>query len=102
MVKAPTEADLNRLRQFLEKLESDARIAVGDIDVDRHEIAMLKHEIAYLEDLVQGVPVSDRNKLRGATFSVMQPDPGAAARKMSTRDRTLMTQADMPLRAIKK
>jgi hypothetical protein len=51
MVKAPTEADLTRLRQFLEKLESDARIAVGDIDVDRHEIEMLKHEIAYLEDL---------------------------------------------------
>jgi hypothetical protein len=35
----------------LRKLESDAQIAVGDIDVDRHEIEMLKHEIAYLEDL---------------------------------------------------
>jgi len=51
MVKAPTEADLVRLKQFLRKLESDAQIAVGDIDVDRHEIEMLKHEIAYLEDL---------------------------------------------------
>ena len=50
MIKAPTEADLVRLKQFLRKLESDARIAVGDIDVDRHEIEMLKHEIAYLED----------------------------------------------------
>jgi hypothetical protein len=51
MVKAPTEADLVRLKQFLRKLESDAQIAVGDIDVDRHEIEMLKHEIAYLEDV---------------------------------------------------
>jgi hypothetical protein len=51
MIKAPTEADLVRLRQFLRKLESDARIAVGDIDVDRYEIEMLKHEIAYLEDV---------------------------------------------------
>jgi hypothetical protein len=51
MIKAPTEADLVRLRQFLRKLESDARIAVGDLDVDRNEIEMLRHEIAYLEDL---------------------------------------------------
>jgi hypothetical protein len=51
MVKAPTEADLVRLKQFLRKLESDAQIAVGDINVDRHEIEMLKHEIAYLEDV---------------------------------------------------
>jgi hypothetical protein len=49
MIKAPTEADLVRLKQFLRKLESDGRIAVGD-DVDRHEIEMLKHEIAYLEN----------------------------------------------------
>jgi hypothetical protein len=51
VIKAPTEADLARLRQFLQKLESDAQIAVGDIDFDRHEIEMLKHEIAYLEDV---------------------------------------------------
>jgi len=51
MIKAPSEADLVRLKQFLRKLESDAGIAVGDLDVDRHEIEMLKHEIAYLEDL---------------------------------------------------
>jgi hypothetical protein len=51
MVKAPTEADLNRLRQFLEKLESDARTAVDHSDVDRREIEMLKDEIAYLEDV---------------------------------------------------
>jgi hypothetical protein len=51
MVKAPTEADLVRLKQFLRKLESDAQIDVGDINVDRHEIEMLKHEIAYLEDV---------------------------------------------------
>jgi hypothetical protein len=51
MIKAPTEADLARLKQFLHKLESVAQISVGDIDVDRHEIEMLKHEIAYLEDV---------------------------------------------------
>lgn len=51
MIKAPTEADLARLRQFLQKLESDAQIAAGDLDFDRHEIEMLKHEIAYLEDV---------------------------------------------------
>lgn len=51
MIKAPTEADLARLRQFLQKLESDAHIAAGDLDFDRHEIEMLKHEIAYLEDV---------------------------------------------------
>jgi hypothetical protein len=49
MIKAPTEADLVRLKQFLRKLESDSQIAVGD--VDHHEIEMLKHEIAYLEDV---------------------------------------------------
>lgn len=49
MVRAPREADLARLRQFLTRLEADARYAPGgDIDVT-HEIEKLKDEIAYLE-----------------------------------------------------
>ena len=53
MVKAaPIEANLVRLRQFLKRLEADAQITLGDVDVGRHEIEMLKHEIAYLEDVL--------------------------------------------------
>ncbi len=49
MVKAPTDADLVRLRQFLRRLEIDAQSAGDDADRCRHEIEMLKDEIAYLE-----------------------------------------------------
>lgn len=51
MLKAPTDADLIRLREFLKRLESDAQTAPGggDIEFCRHEIEMLKEEIAYLE-----------------------------------------------------
>jgi hypothetical protein len=49
MVKAPTDADLARLRQFLRRLERDAQNAGDDADRCRHEIEMLKDEIAYLE-----------------------------------------------------
>jgi hypothetical protein len=49
MVKAPTDADLARLRQFLRRLETDAQNAGDDADRCRHEIRMLKAEIAYLE-----------------------------------------------------
>jgi hypothetical protein len=49
MVKAPTDADLARLRQFLRRLEIDAQNAGDDADRCRHEIEMLKEEIAYLE-----------------------------------------------------
>jgi hypothetical protein len=53
MVNSPTNADLVRLRQFLKTLETDAqRIEVADIDLDGNEIAMLKNEIAYLEDVL--------------------------------------------------
>jgi hypothetical protein len=45
MVRAPREADLVRLRQFLKRLEADAQ-AAADV---RHEIEKLKDEIAYLE-----------------------------------------------------
>jgi hypothetical protein len=46
MLKAPTDADLARLRQFLRRLEKDA---VEDAEFCRREIDRLKSEIAYLE-----------------------------------------------------
>jgi hypothetical protein len=46
MLKAPTDADLARLRQFLCRLEKDA---VEDAEFCRREIDRLKSEIAYLE-----------------------------------------------------
>jgi hypothetical protein len=49
MLKAPTDADLIRLRQFLHRLESDAKDAVEDAEFFRREIDRLKSEIAYLE-----------------------------------------------------
>ena len=49
MLKAPTDADLVRLRQFLNRLESDAKDAVEDAEIFRREIDRLKSEIAYLE-----------------------------------------------------
>jgi hypothetical protein len=49
MLKAPTDADLIRLRQFLHRLESDAKDAVEDVEFCRREIDRLKSEIAYLE-----------------------------------------------------
>jgi hypothetical protein len=49
MVKAPTDADLIRLRQFLRRLETDAKGALDGADACRQEIERLKDEIAYLE-----------------------------------------------------
>jgi hypothetical protein len=49
MLKAPTDTDLVRLRQFLHRLETDAKEAVGDAGLCRREINKLKNEIAYLE-----------------------------------------------------
>jgi hypothetical protein len=49
MLKAPTDADLVRLRQFLRRLETDAKGALDDVDACRQEIERLKDEIAYLE-----------------------------------------------------
>ena len=46
MLKAPTDADLVRLRQFLRRLEKDA---VEDAELSPREIDRLKREIAYLE-----------------------------------------------------
>ena len=52
MTGSPTNADLVRLRQFLKALETDARIEIADIDLDGHEIVMLKNEIAHLEGVL--------------------------------------------------
>ena len=49
MVRAPREADLARLRQFLTRLEADARYAPGGDSNVGSEIEKLKDEIAYLE-----------------------------------------------------
>jgi hypothetical protein len=49
MLKAPTDADLIRLRQFLHRLEADAKESVDDAEFCRREIERLKSEIAYLE-----------------------------------------------------
>ena len=49
MLKAPTDTDLVRLRQFLHRLETDAKEAVDDAESYRREINKLKNEIAYLE-----------------------------------------------------
>lgn len=49
MLKAPTDTDLIRLRQFLRRLETDAKNAVEDAEFCRREIDRLKTEIAYLE-----------------------------------------------------
>src|SRR4029078_3053779 len=49
MLKAPTDADLARLRQFLRRSEADAKDAVEDAEFCRREIDRLKSEIAYLE-----------------------------------------------------
>lgn len=49
MLRAPTDADLIRLRQFLQRLETEAQGAIDDADPCRHEIEKLKDEIAYLE-----------------------------------------------------
>ena len=49
MLKAPTDTDLIRLRQFLHRLETDAKDAVDDVEFCRREIDRLRSEIAYLE-----------------------------------------------------
>jgi hypothetical protein len=49
MLKAQTDTDLLRLRQFLRRLEADANEAVEDAEFCRREIDRLKREIAYLE-----------------------------------------------------
>jgi len=49
MLKAPTDTDLLRLRQFLRRLEADANEALEDAEFCRREIDRLKREIAYLE-----------------------------------------------------
>jgi hypothetical protein len=50
MIKTSIDTDLVRLRQFLNRLEADAQIAVGDVDLGGQEIESLKREIAYIEE----------------------------------------------------
>lgn len=56
MVKTPLNVDLARLRQFLKSLETDAQIAVGDVDLNGREIEILKREIADIEGVLNGSP----------------------------------------------
>jgi hypothetical protein len=57
MVKTSIDKDLVCLRQFLKSLEADAQVAaVGDVDLDAHEIEILKQEIAYIEGILNGDP----------------------------------------------
>ncbi len=56
MVKTPLNVDLARLRQFLKSLETDAQIAVGDVDLNGQEIEILKREIADIEGVLNGSP----------------------------------------------
>ena len=56
MVKTPLNVDLMRLRQFLKALETDAQIAVGDVDLGGREIETLKREIAEIEGVLNGSP----------------------------------------------
>jgi len=49
MLKTSIDTDLVRLRQFLTRLEADAQIAVGDVDLGGQEIETLKREIATLK-----------------------------------------------------
>jgi len=61
MTSAHTDSDLVRLRQFLQTLEAEAKIAVGGIDPNTREIEILKREIAYLERVQREGP-DDRSK----------------------------------------
>src|SRR5262245_41157601 len=56
MIKTSIDIDLVRLRQFLTRLEADAQIAVGDVDLGGQEIESLKREIAYIEGILNGDP----------------------------------------------
>ena len=56
MIKTSIDTDLVRLRQFLNRLEADAQIAVDDVDLGGQEIESLKREIAYIEGILNGDP----------------------------------------------
>lgn len=49
MLKAPSSADIDRLRQFLLRLQTDAASNASDLAVTKSEVERLKREIAYLE-----------------------------------------------------
>jgi hypothetical protein len=56
MVKTPLNVDLMRLRKFLQALEAEAQIAVGDVDLGSQEIEELKREISEIEGVLNGSP----------------------------------------------
>lgn len=101
MIKTSIDTDLVRLRQFLTRLEADAQIAVGDVDLDGQEIESLKREIAYIEGILngdvrtEGIPIPDSDRLRllaaspviwAATFSAPQLITRADTTKSGVRD----------------
>ncbi len=53
MSSVHSDSDLIRLRQFLKRLEAEAR-KIGGIDPNAREIEILKREIAYLEGVQRG------------------------------------------------
>ena len=54
MDKLPPADELARLRQLVKSLESGAKIIRGGADVTKKELAILKREIVYLENLLEG------------------------------------------------
>ena len=54
MVKLPPADEVARLRQLVNSLESGAKIIRGGADVTKKELAILKREIFYLENLLEG------------------------------------------------
>jgi hypothetical protein len=82
MVKAPLNVDLARLRQFLKSLETDAQIAVGDVDLNGQEIEILKREIADIEGVLNGSP---DHGTRAVLFQI-DIDYGVDHHKNSARD----------------
>ena len=56
MAKTPLNVDLARLRHFLKSLETDAKITVGEVDLNAQEIEILKREIADIEGVLNGSP----------------------------------------------
>jgi hypothetical protein len=67
MLKAPADADLVGLRQFLHRLETDAKDAVGDAEFCGREIDRLKSKIAYLEAARSKAACGEVKKLRRET-----------------------------------
>jgi hypothetical protein len=74
MSSVHSDSDLIRLRQFLKRLEAEARMEIGGIDPNAREIEILKREIAYLEGVQRGGADERSKKL------LLQIDYGASQR----------------------